>query len=92
MIQQGYDELMPYFRFRQWLLDIRNNPDFRCQYRRSGKSGPGPFNLKARRLILETIEKLQIETGQPILSAHQRARILELWELDSTSETYAMIE
>ena len=92
MILQGYNELEPYFRFRQWLLDIRNNPEYRCRYRRNGQLGPGPFNLRARMMILEKVNLLEIEIGCPVLSSHQRTRINELWERDSESADYTMLE
>lgn len=92
MIQRGYSDLLPYFRFRQWLLDIRNRPEYRCRFRRNGQASPGPFNLRARRLILQKLDELEIETGQSILSSQQRIRIRELWELDLASEHYATLE
>jgi DNA sulfur modification protein DndC len=92
MIKQGYDELVPYLRFRQWLLDIRNNPQYRCRHRRNGQVGLGPFNLRARKMILGELEELEGYTRRPILRSEQRRRILELWELDLADERYLASE
>src|SRR5262249_23609797 len=42
MILQGYRELVPFFKFREWLLEIRNDASYRCGFRRNGAPGPGP--------------------------------------------------
>ncbi len=92
MIEEGHSELVPYSAFRQWLIDIRNDPQYRCRGRRNGTPGLGPFNLKARRLILRKLEQLEQETGQTILTEQQRVRIQELWNIDRASEHYAKLE
>jgi len=92
MIQEGHSELVPYFRFRQWLSDIRNDPKFRCRYRRNGELAPGPFNLEARQVILAALNRLEIETNQSILNSQQRARITQLWNLDRQSDQYLSSE
>jgi len=92
MIEGGYFELLPYFEFRQWLTEIRNDPKYRCRYRRSGKPGLGPFNLKGRQLILEKLHQLETEIGHSVLSPAERTRIRELWEQDLSSQQYATLE
>ena len=42
-----------------WLKEIREDPDFRQSRRRNGQAGPGPFNPKARILILDKLLKLE---------------------------------
>jgi DNA sulfur modification protein DndC len=92
MIQRGYDELVPYFEFRRWLLDIRNNAEYRCRYRRNGESGPGPFNLEARRMILQRLDSLEVETCERVLSPEQRSRIIELWQADLADQRCLALE
>ncbi len=92
LISRGYDELQPYLSFRQWLLDIRNQPTYRCRLRRNGATGPGPFNLIARKMILEKLDLLESETGEKVLTVEQRNRISELWTADMSSGQYLAIE
>jgi DNA sulfur modification protein DndC len=92
MIQQGHEELIPYFEFRRLLTEIRNDPKYRCRYRRNGRGGPGPFNLEARQLILQKLNQLEVDTGEEILNAKQRSRIQELWDQDINSEQYSGLE
>jgi DNA sulfur modification protein DndC len=92
LIQRGYEELVPYFEFRRWLMEIRNNAEYRCRYRRNGQPGPGPFNLGARRMILGRLDSLEVEIQEPILTPEQRSRILELWQSDLSNEEYLASE
>jgi DNA sulfur modification protein DndC len=92
MIATGYEELLPFNRFRQWLLSIRNDPRNRCKRRRNGSEGLGPFTLRARAMILTALGALEFETGRQILSPEQRRRIEELWQLDSSSAEYFALE
>ena len=59
-INHGAKELIPLRDFRNWLLEIRNNPQYRVNKRRNGsvyvknngEMGLGPFTLEGRKLIL----------------------------------------
>jgi len=92
MIEQGHDLLRPYLEFRNWLSEIRNYPKYRCRRRRNGVDAPGPINLTGRKEILTRIDRLEVLTGQQILSAAQRQRITELWLRDLESTHYLSIE
>lgn len=92
MIVQGHDELRPLLAFREWLSTIRNVSEHRCRFRRSGNTGPGPFTLKARRMLLRRITVLESETGRSILTNDQRSEIARLWRLDQQDESYMTIE
>ena len=65
-IMNDYDELRPLLSFRNELYGMRDNPEFRQNYRMDGtiyqigkgenaKRGVGPFNLKARKIMLEKL-------------------------------------
>ena len=92
MIAQGYDELRPYFAFREWLTQMRNEPANRCRLRRSGAEGPGPLTLEARALVLKRTRVLEGLTGRRILSKAQESEIERLWELDRRDPSYSSIE
>jgi len=82
LIEAGYSDLKPYFEFRSWLSEIRNDPAMRWPRRRNGASGMGPFTLDARRQILERLNQLEAVTRTEILDSEERGAIAGLWRLD----------
>lgn len=82
LIEAGYSELRPYFEFRTWLSQIRNDPKMRWPQRRNGTSGMGPFTLDARREILARLDQLEVVTRTEILDSEERGIIAGLWRLD----------
>lgn len=82
LIAAGYEELIPFLQFRNWLTEIRNEPDLRWPVRRNGRASMGPFTLAARRMILATLENLERETETSVVGDAERAEIERLWALD----------
>jgi putative sulfurtransferase dndC len=89
-INKGAEGLIPLRKFRNWLVSIRQDADFRDTKRRNGtvytKSngdiGFGPFKLEARQEILRRLLKLQIETGQELITVDELKAIDEMWDND----------
>ena len=89
-IDKGSEELIPLRNFRNWLVSIRQNPDYRDNKRRNGsvyeKSngdlGLGPFKLSARRIILEKLLKLEVETGFNLITLEELKLIDKLWDYE----------
>ncbi len=87
-IDNGCSELVPLRDFRNWLIEIRNNPDYREKKRRNGtvyvkndgEFGFGPFNMFGRELILRKLLKLQIETGLELITLGELKAIDQIWE------------
>lgn len=92
MIEQGHKELEPYLEFRDWLIEIRNLPEYRCRKRRNGRDGPGPLNLHARQVVLDRLRQLETVVGSRLLSEQQVEIIEELWAKDRADPAYALIE
>lgn len=92
LITAGYNELEPLSRFRDWLIEMRNDPAMRCKRRRNGSEGLGPFTIEARRLLLSGLTQLERDTGRTILTLEQRAMIRTLIESDRRSVRYKKIE
>lgn len=82
LIDAGYEQLLPYFEFRNWLSEIRNDPNMRWPLRRSGSAGMGPFTLDARKAILRRVDRLEEMTKSEILDPSERGTIASLWRLD----------
>lgn len=89
-IDNGSTELIPLREFRNWLVSIRQNPEFRDNKRRNGKVyqkasgeyGFGPFKLSARQEILKRLLILQKETGFELITNEELKMIDTLWDLE----------
>jgi DNA sulfur modification protein DndC len=90
-IEAGYTEFGPLAGFRDWLVDIRNDPTRRLARRRSGRithmeSGaliPGPFTFDTRREILARVLELQEKVGRELITPEELERIQTIWAEDA---------
>lgn len=68
-IDTGEAELVPLKNFRDWLKDIREDPERRSPLRRDGKSaGPGPFNPSTRKEILSRLLDMEVQVGFELIA------------------------
>ena len=89
-VDSGFDEFMPLLEFRDWLVEIRNDPARRLARRRNGritftKKGmfvPGPFNMTTRHEILDRLMTIQGKTKMVLISETEIERIREIWVKD----------
>ena len=89
-IDNGSTELVPLREFRNWLVSIRQNPEFRDSKRRNGKVyqkangeyGFGPFKMSARQEILKRLLELQRDTGFTLITDEELKMIDTLWDLE----------
>lgn len=87
-INQGSKELIPLRDFRNWLVSIRQNPEFRDTKRRNGsvyiksngEYGFGPFKMSAREEILMRLLQLQKDTGFDLISMDELKMIDTIWD------------
>jgi DNA sulfur modification protein DndC len=90
-VASGWSEFGPLLKFRDWLVDIRNEPTRRMARRRDGRitvalSGihiPGPFTIETRQEILTRLMELQDEIGHALVSPDEVRRIHEIWAEDA---------
>lgn len=89
-IDNGSKELIPLREFRNWLVSIRQNPEFRDNKRRNGKVyqksngeyGFGPFKMSARQEILKRLLILQRDTGFELITNEELKMIDTIWDLE----------
>lgn len=89
-IDNGSKELIPLRDFRDWLVSIRQDPEFRDNKRRNGKVyqksngeyGFGPFKISARQEILKRLLVLQRDTGFELITNEELKTIDTLWDLE----------
>lgn len=82
LIDEGYAELKPLLEFRNWLIEIRDNHEYRSTKRRNGQTGLGPFTLQARYKILENLRKAEELSGYQLLEEEEWAFIQNCWAED----------
>ncbi len=93
-IDSGQHVYKPLVAFRDWLVDIRNDPTKRSAIRRngrltfdvSGKHIPGPFTIQARQEILERLLAVQTEFGARLITDEEVDLIHKYWALDLQQE------
>ena len=85
----GKTEFTPLIEFRDWLVKIRNAPEYRSVERRNGtvtiKNGkhiPGPFTIPARQMMLEELLKVQEKFGSELISPDEIDLIKQIWSED----------
>jgi len=87
-IDHGEEWLIPLRDFRNWLLDIRDNPDYRDRKRRNGsvyvkedgELGFGSFNMHGRKEILRRLLQLEVDTGLELITQEELKMIDSMWE------------
>lgn len=87
-INHGSLELTPLRDFRNWLVSIRQDPQFRDNKRRNGKVyqkangeyGFGPFKMSARQEILRRLLRLEKETGFDLITLDELKMIDSVWD------------
>ena len=87
-IDHGATELIPLRDFRNWLVELRSNPEARDYRRRNGsvyvmangEYGRGPFTMDARKEILRRLLRLENETGFDLISIEELKTIDKMWE------------
>lgn len=99
-INHGAKELIPLRDFRNWLVEIRNDPSLRDNKRRNGsvyvnkdgELGLGPFTMYGRKVILEKLLKLEVETGMELISIDELRYIDKLWEEEGDLSRRALVD
>lgn len=99
-IDHGSTELIPLRDFRNWLLELRKDPDARDYRRRngsvyktaSGDFGRGPFTMESRKEILRRLLRLEEETGFELITVDELKMIDKLWEDEGDLTRRALVD
>lgn len=99
-IDNGAKELIPLRDFRNWLVSVRQNPDYRDNKRRNGKVyqkkngdfGFGPFTLWARYEILKRLLFLQKETKYELITFDELKTIDTLWDMEGDLTRRSLVD
>ena len=99
-IEKGYTELKPLRDFRQWLVSIRNDSQYKDYKNRHGAvmddvrraKGYGTFSLYGRETMLKRLLELEEETGFEIISEAELKFIDACWERDGDITRRRLVE
>ena len=99
-INHGADKLIPLRDFRNWLVSIRQDPEFRDNKRRNGKVyqkangeyGFGPFKMSARQEILRRLLNLQKETGFELITIDELKMIDSVWDAEGDLTRRSLVD
>ncbi len=87
-IEKGSTELVPLLQFRNELVEMRQNPEYRDTKKRdgsvyvkaNGEKGLGPFTMYGRQVILRKLLKLQKDTGMDLITMDELKVIDQMWD------------
>ena len=87
-IKKGSTELIPLRDFRNWLVSIRQNPEYRdtkrrdgsVYYKADGTFGFGPFTMWGRQQILRRLLELQRDTQIELITMEELKVIDQMWD------------
>lgn len=99
-IDNGSAELIPLREFRNWLVSVRQDPEFRDNKRRNGKVyqkangeyGFGPFKMSARQEILRRLLTLQRDTGFELITNDELKMIDTIWDAEGDLSRRALVD
>lgn len=99
-IDHGATELIPLRDFRNWLVELRANPNARDYRRRNGgvyllsngEYGRGPFTMESRKEILRRLLQLEVDTGFELITIEELKVIDKMWEDEGDLSRRALVE
>jgi phosphoadenosine phosphosulfate reductase len=92
--------LIPLAEFRSWLISIRDIKEYREKKRRNGtvyrdkqgNMGFGPFNWKARKMILKRLLETQKIMGYELITIEELKAIDEIWDQELDLSRRVLVE
>ena len=88
-VDVGKTEFLPLLAFRDWLVEIRDKPEYRQVERRNGKITfkdgkhiAGPFTIEARQMILNRLLEVQAAFQGELISPEEIHLIKQIWAQD----------
>lgn len=99
-IDHGATELIPLRDFRNWLVNLRSDPNARDYRRRNGsvylmangEYGRGPFLMSARQEMLRRLLQLEVDTGFELITLPELKMIDKIWEDEGDLSRRALVD
>ena len=99
-IDRGETWLIPLREYRNWLMELRDDPSAREKKRRNGsvytkqdgEIGLGPFTLEARKEMLRRLLQLEVDTGMNLISMDELKMIDEMWDKEGDLSRRCLVD
>lgn len=99
-IDRGETWLIPLRDFRNWMMELREDPSAREKKRRNGsvyvradgEFGLGPFTMEARALMLKKLLTLEVETGLDLITVEELKAIDKMWDAEGDLSRRTLVE
>ena len=99
-IDHGAKELIPLREYRNWIVELRKDPNARDYRRRNGavylmkngEFGRGPFTLETRKEMLRRLLRLEQETGFELITIEELKFIDKVWEREGDLSCRAVVD
>jgi len=99
-IDGGAEWLNPLRKYRDWMLELRSNPDAREHKRRNGVMyrkadgtfGLGPFTLETRKEMLKRLLQLEVDSGLDLITLEELKYIDYLWDQEGDLTRRSLVD
>ena len=99
-IEGGADWLNPLRDYRNWILELRSNPNAREHRRRNGvmyrkadgSFGLGPFTLETRKEMLKRLLQLEVDSGLDLITLEELKYIDYLWDQEGDLTRRSLVD
>lgn len=99
-IRSGHRELVPLAEFRKWLMEIRDQGEYREKKRRDGtvyytannELGYGPFTWEARQMILRRLLQVQKQMQYELITIEELRAIDQIWDAEKDITRRTLVE
>jgi DNA sulfur modification protein DndC len=82
LVDNGMEQYEPLLNLRDWLVENRDDPQYRQLRLRNGGDGKGPYNIETRAFLLKELLKAQKSSGERLLSSQELKAIQVIWQMD----------
>lgn len=83
LVKKGFVEYRYLMRFRELLIDYKNDPQKRMPNKKTQIEGKGPFKLHVRKDLLEKLIETQKQFGYQLISCDEIDAIYNLWRKET---------
>ena len=93
-IDSGDESMIPLIQYCQWIRDVREDDTRRFKYKRNGNPGPGPFDARTRKELLQRLLQTEQTVGYELISDEVIEYIQSIWsrEIDLANSAYTIAE
>ncbi len=91
MIQSGETSLQSLSDYREYLVEIREDPKKRSSRRKNGVSRMGDFLMETRFELLEKLFQVEQSSGHKLISNNEIEEIQKFWNLDGNLDNRAFL-